>query len=78
MTLKEFIGRHKAGALDIPKGHELRVIVDMDHVKFQLHPGWDDEGEERGEPTYITVTPEYPNDMLIEALRLLGLPAEGA
>ena len=77
-SLGAFVQRHRAGALEIPEGHELRVVVDNDHVSFMVHPGYDADGEELGDPQYHVVKPNDPQELLVEALRLLGLPAEGA
>ncbi len=49
------------------------VFLDGPESDVEFHPGWDDEGEEKGDPIYVKIEPQ-----LCEALRLLGLPAEHA
>lgn len=72
-TLEEVI---KAAKEHKPEDGEFRTVVDNDQVTVSIHPGWDEDGEELGDPEYI-----YSNDpgpMLIEALNILGLNADGA
>jgi len=54
---------------------EFTVIVDNDHVCAQIHPGWDEDGEELGEPEYAWSV-DSPREALHEAMALLGIPCE--
>ena len=55
---------------------ELRVIVDNHAVTAELHPGWDDDGEELSDPEYFWNDCNL-QELLIASLQLLGIPAEG-
>ena len=65
-------GEHKPGPGD---GSGLRILVDNDSVLAEWHPGWDQDGEELGDPEYLWKSP-FPRNALHEALELLGLPHE--
>lgn len=67
--------------VEVAKNHykkdgEFMTVVDNDQVTVMIHPGWDEDGEEIGDPKYIYSG--EPKDILIEALNLLGLNADGA
>lgn len=72
-TLKEVV---EAAKNHRPEDGEFRTIVDNDRIVVSIHPGWDEDGEELGDPEYLYS--EDPGPMIIEALNLLGLNAEGA
>lgn len=54
---------------------EFTISVDNDQVAAIAHPGWDEDGEELGEPEYVW-TSDSPREALHEAMKLLGLPSE--
>ena len=56
---------------------EFQIVVDNDAVYAVAHPGWDDDGEELGDPEYVW-NADSPREALHEALKLLGLPSEDA
>lgn len=52
----------------------LRVVIDgRKPIRVELHPGWDDDGEELGDPEYLDIRPDPE-----AALEKLGIPVEFA
>jgi hypothetical protein len=60
----------------LPEG-EFCIIIDNDSVIAMVHPGWDEDGEELGDPQYLWKSDD-PREALEEALHNLGMPAEQA
>ncbi len=71
-TLAELKNAYDRGEFD---GQHFSIIVDNDSVLARIHPGWDEDGEELGDPEYAWASPG-PRHALHEALSLLGLPSE--
>lgn len=75
--LAPLLARWRAGETEVPEGGEFSIVIDNDAVLARVHPGWDEDGEERGDPTYLERW-SRPRELAREALQLLGLPAEDA
>lgn len=76
--LKELISDYRNGEITIPAQGRFYLQVGNGSVHGIVHPGWDEDGEELGDPEYIFTCIGYTQYFTLKLLELLGIPGEVA